>query len=167
MESGAMMTIAKLLYCVINIRSFGRDDWVVRCERECYGPFPTRGAASARATIEAAAANRLGFLGVVRVRSTWTANWRFLTMVEDSIGDALRAVDKGFIAHVHPFTWEWTVEARHIDPRTLQRALQQGLIAVEKNADGTSRPAALTSAGRARLGRPPSWPLGGRSLRAV
>ncbi len=72
-------------------------------------------------------------------------------MSDDSITDALHAVERGLVEHAHPFTWERAEAASHVDPRTLQRALQQELIAVEKNADRACRPVTLTGAGRARL----------------
>jgi hypothetical protein len=72
-------------------------------------------------------------------------------MAEDNITDALHAVERGLVGHAHPFTWERADAASHVDPRTLQRALQQELIAVEKNADRACRPVTLTGAGRARL----------------
>jgi hypothetical protein len=79
-------------------------------------------------------------------------------MIDDNITLALLAIEKGLVRHAHPFTWERADEARHVDPRTLQRALQQELISVDRNADRASRPVALTSAGLARLGREPNWP---------
>lgn len=79
-------------------------------------------------------------------------------MSDENITNALLAIMRGHVRHRHPFTWECDEAARHVDPRTLQRALQQELISVQRNADRTSRPVTLTHAGLARLGRDAAWP---------
>ncbi len=72
-------------------------------------------------------------------------------MGDHNVIEALRAVENGLVRHAHPFSWECAEDARHIDPRSLQRALQQELIGVETNADREPRPVTLTEAGRAKL----------------
>lgn len=72
-------------------------------------------------------------------------------MVDDDILKALRAIEDGLVRHRFPFTWECADDARHVDPRTLQRALQSDLISVEANEDRSSRPVSLTASGRSRL----------------
>jgi hypothetical protein len=72
-------------------------------------------------------------------------------MSDDNIVKALRAIESGLVRHVHPFTWECADDAQGIDPRTLQRALQQDLIAVESNPDRGSRLVTLTTSGQAKL----------------
>jgi hypothetical protein len=74
-------------------------------------------------------------------------------MADDDIVKALRAIEDGLVRHCFPFTWERAEDALHIDPRTLQRALQLDLISVEANADRASRPVCLTASGRCRLSR--------------
>ncbi len=158
------MTVSRLLYCVIDVGTLWRQRWMVRCEGVSAGPFPSLGAASAWAAAEAEAANRLGFAATVRVRVRWLqhrsreasvmpADDIVDDIVDDDIAGALHAVAAGLVGHAHPFTWERADAARHVDPRTLQRALQKNLIAVETNADRTLRLATLTGAGLARLGR--------------
>lgn len=71
----------------------------------------------------------------------------------DDIAKVLRAIEDGLVRHAFPFTWERAEGARHIDDRTLQRALQLDLISVEANADRASRPVVLTVTGRSRLSR--------------
>ncbi|HEV7367726.1 hypothetical protein [Arenibaculum sp.] len=72
-------------------------------------------------------------------------------MNDRNITDVLRAVERGLVRHAHPFTWECEDEA--IDPRTLQRALQQNLIGVEANADREPHLVTLTERGREKLSR--------------
>jgi hypothetical protein len=74
-------------------------------------------------------------------------------MADDDIVKVLRAIEDGLVRHRFPFTWECADDARHIDPRTLQRALQSDLISVEANEDRASRPVSLTASGRSRLSR--------------
>jgi len=76
-----------------------------------------------------------------------------LSTGDDDIVKALRAVEAGLVRHTHPFTWECAEDAQHIDPRTLQRALQQRLIVVDTSSDRKSCPVKLTESGRARLAR--------------
>jgi hypothetical protein len=72
-------------------------------------------------------------------------------MGDHNVIEALRAVQKGLVRHAHPFRWDCAEGARHVDPRSLQRALQQELIGVETNADREPRPVTLTGAGLAKL----------------
>ena len=72
---------------------------------------------------------------------------------DDDIVKALHAVEAGLVRHTHPFTWECAEDAQHIDPRTLQRALQQSLIGVDTGSNRNSCPVELTESGRGRLAR--------------
>lgn len=150
---------SQLIYRVSYVHSGRGERWIVRCEGECYGPFASCPDAVSRAREEAAAAESFGFAS--RVCIPVTAE-EFFTMVDDNITDALRAVESGLVRHVHPFTWDRADGAEHVAPRTLQRALQQELIVVEKNLDRTSQPVGLTRAGQARLGRDAPWWPGAR-----
>lgn len=72
-------------------------------------------------------------------------------MVDHNIIEALRVVRSGLVRHAHPFTWDCAEGARHVDMRTLQRALQRDLIRVEVDARREFRPVTLTDAGLQRL----------------
>ncbi|HZH28191.1 MAG TPA: hypothetical protein VEY95_13515 [Azospirillaceae bacterium] len=74
-------------------------------------------------------------------------------MADHNILEALRVVGSGHVRHAHPFTWTCGEGAAHVEPRTLQRALQQRLIDVEAIRDCGPRPVRLTGLGLAKLGQ--------------
>lgn len=70
-------------------------------------------------------------------------------MQDHNIVAALAAVRDGHVRHVHPFDWICGEGAGHVDPRVLQRALQQGLIRVGGQGEPTL--VTLTDAGEAKI----------------
>jgi hypothetical protein len=70
-------------------------------------------------------------------------------MQDHNIVAALKAVRSGRVRHVRPFDWICGDGAEHIDPRVLQRALQQGLIKVgDRGEEGL---VTLTAGGEAKI----------------
>jgi hypothetical protein len=70
-------------------------------------------------------------------------------MQDHNIVAALKAVRNGLVRHVQPFDWICGDGAEHVDPRVLQRALQQGLIRVGDRGEASL--VTLTRAGEAKI----------------